>query len=112
MLTADERAKAEVMRELRRRQAVIDADPNLVGAGQAGRARPGSNSTPKRPTLAQLRLSSTRAGHPRRSPGRAFGIGTAPRTDVLADRDARQYAAGLTTPGEARRLPRPPPRRP
>ena len=99
MLTPDERAKAEtVMRELRRRQAVIDADPNLSVQGKrAARAREQLEAEATHRRLIEAadarHKQATRAAH-----RRAFGMTSA---DVLADRDARQFAAGLTTPGEA-----------
>ena len=99
MLTANERAKAEtVMRELRRRQAAIDADDRLSPHGKrVARAREQLEAEAAHRKLIEA-ADARHAQDARAAHRRAFGMTSA---DVLADRDARQFAAGLTTPGEA-----------
>ena len=104
MLTPEERGQAEaIMRQVKTRQARIDADANLSTQGkQSARAREqlaGEQALRELTTAADARhKQAVRDAH-----YRAFGLKTTSADAVMADRDARQFAAGLKTPAEAAR---------
>jgi hypothetical protein len=102
LLTSQERAQVEaIMRRLADRQAAIQRDPNLSPEGKrALRAREQLNAEQAHRQL----IDASDARHKqalRDTYYKTFGLKEASANDVIADRDARQFASGLTSPGEA-----------
>jgi hypothetical protein len=104
MLTPDERGQLDALtRRLRARHAAIDADPGLSIQGK--RARKAREQLAAEQVHRQITEASD-ARHARESRNayfRAFGMQAAGSSDVLADRDARQFAAKIDKPADALR---------
>ena len=104
MLSQDERGKVTaIQRRLRERHAAISADPNLSPQGKrALRAR--EQLAAEAAHKAIIDASDVRTARASRDAYfRTFGMKATGASDVLADRDARQFAAKLDKPGDALR---------
>lgn len=104
MLTSTERGQVNaIMRRLSQRHAQIEADPNLSREGKrALRAREQLAAEQAHRQIIEASDARHRSAT-RDAYYKAFGMKATTADGIMADRDARQYAAGLKTPQDALR---------
>jgi hypothetical protein len=104
VLTSDERGQVTaIMRQLEQRHAAIDADPSLSPHGK--RARHAREQLAAEAAHKSI-IDASDARYARDLRDRyhqAFGLKAAGAGDVLADRDARGFAAKIDNPADALR---------
>jgi hypothetical protein len=104
MLTQDERGQVEaIQRRLKQQHAAIDTDENLSRQGKrALKARAQLDAEKAHRAIIEA-ADARHAQATRDAYFRTFGMKANGASDVLADRDARHFAAKLDNPGDALR---------